>query len=483
MIDRRTLLLSGAGAAAALRLLPSESRSAATPAHLSELAPSPDGVFDLRAGRASLALRGPSAPRTDAWVYADTLFPVIRAKRGQPLRVRFRNDLPGEHSTIHWHGIRLANAMDGVPGITQKPVRRGETFIYEFTPPDAGTFFFHPHCNEAAQAGQGLMGILIVDGDAAEAYDGDIILAAKDWRLKGGGSFAAFTTVKGASRAGTFGALRSVNGAPRVVRQVPAAARLRVRLLNLDATRVMEIGQEGGEAFVIAIDGNAVSPFVLDTWRMGPAMRLDLALRTPAAGGTVTIRDYGAADIHTLAEFQSEGPKKRPGAFSPAPLLASAIPEPDLANAEGQAYVFGAASDAITSFIDALPPDDPLAEVILDALCTGSDTFWSINKVSWPKDGHERVPPPLARLTAGRTYRFTLNNATPHSHPIHLHGHAFKVLGSSTRPLPAHFADTVLIAPKERIDIAFVARHGDWMFHCHILEHLETGMMGYFRIA
>ena len=486
MISRRALIASAAGAAAAVRLLPGKSLSAGVPAQLVELAPAIDGGtlrFDVRAGLSSLPLLGPDAPRSDVWVYADRLFPVIRVPRGAALSVNFRNDLPGEHSTIHWHGIRLANAMDGVPGITQKPVRQGETFTYAFTPPDAGTFFFHPHCNEAAQAGQGLAGILIVDGDAPDRFDGDIILAAKDWRLNPDGGFSAFTTVKGASRAGTFGAVRSVNGVPRVVRPVPAVADLRVRLLNLDSTRIMEIGLEGAEAFVIAIDGNAVAPFALDTWRMGPAMRLDIALRTPAAGGTVQIHDYGAAGIHTLAVLESEGAPKRSGDFMPAALLASAIPEPDTAGAEGQAYVFGAASDSIASFIETLPPDDPLAAVILDALCTGSDTFWSINKLSWPKDGHDRVPPPLARLVAGRTYRFTLQNATPHSHPIHLHGHAFKVLGSTRRPLPAHFADTVLIAPKERIDIAFVARQGDWMFHCHILEHLETGMMGYLRIT
>ena len=142
-----------------------------------------------------------------------------------------------------------------------------------------------------------------------------------------------------------------------------------------------------------------------------------------------------------------------------------------------------AASDSIASFAGELDPSDPLSEIILDSLCTGSDTFWAINNVSWPKDGHEHLPPPLATLEAGKTYRFTLQNGTPHSHPIHLHGHSFKVLSSSKRPLPIHFADTVLLAPKERIDIAFVAREGHWMFHCHILEHLETGMMGYFSVA
>jgi FtsP/CotA-like multicopper oxidase with cupredoxin domain len=409
--------------------------------------------------------------------------PVIRTQQGKPVRVRFRNDLPSEHSTVHWHGVRVPNAMDGVPNITQAPVKRGEAFVYEFTPPDAGTFFFHPHCNEAAQVGQGLAGLLIVEGDGDGYFDGEVTLAVKDWRLNPDGTFAPFTTIKGASRAGTLGSVRSVNGAAHVVEMVPAAADIRLRILNLDPSRIMEIGQEGGEAFIIAIDGNAVEPFRLDTWRMGPAMRVDLALRTPSSGNFVRILDYAPADIYALATFESERADRRSAAFTPRALRPSPIPEPDLGAAESQSFVFGAASDSIASFIDALPSGDPLADVILDSLCTGSDTFWAINKVSWPKDGHERVPPPLARLDAGKSYRLTLQNATPHSHPIHLHGHSFTVLSSSKRQLPVHRADTVLLAPKERLTIAFVAREGDWMMHCHILEHLETGMMGYLRVA
>jgi FtsP/CotA-like multicopper oxidase with cupredoxin domain len=491
MITRRTLVASlgaaVAGTAAMALLAWTKARGADWPGELTEIGPTiEDGVATYRidAAESRFPLLGPDRPSSPLWLYSGRLLPVIRARRGAPMRVRFGNELPSEHSTVHWHGIRVPNGMDGVPNITQKPVMRGESFVYEFTPPDAGTFFFHPHCNEAAQVGQGLAGILIVEGDAeSDAFDEDVVLAARDWRLKPDGSFDPFVTVRGASRAGTFGAVRTVNGGPSVSRTVAASADLRIRLLNLDPSRVIEVGQEGGEAFVIAIDGNAVTPFPLDTWRLGPAMRLDLALRTPQAGRAVRIMDYAPADIFTLATFNAEGASRRSGAFLPSRLNASPIPEPNLAAAESQVYVFGPASDSIASFVEGLDPDDPFAATLLDSLCTGSDTFWSINKVSWPKDGHERVPPPLARLEAGRTYRFTLQNATPHSHPIHLHGHSFKVLGSSKRRSPEHFADTVLLAPKERLDIAFVAREGNWMLHCHILEHLETGMMGYLRVT
>ena len=80
------------------------------------------------------------------------------------MAVTLRNELP-QHTSVHWHGLRLPNAMDGVQYVTQPPVEPGERFRYDFTLADTGTFFFHPHCNESGQVGHGLAGVLIVEGD------------------------------------------------------------------------------------------------------------------------------------------------------------------------------------------------------------------------------------------------------------------------------------------------------------------------------
>ena len=436
----------------------------------------------LTAAPRKLRLLGDDGPLSELWTYGDQPLPVHRIRRGDRLRATLVNTL-AEHTSIHWHGVRVPNAMDGVQYVTQKPVEPGERFTYDFTPPDTGTFFFHPHCNESGQVGHGLAGVLIVEGDESEAYDGEFVLIAKDWRLNPDGSFLPFETDAGAAKAGTFGTVRTVNGRQQFTVKAPASADIRLRLLNLDSTRAMEIGVEGGPSAIIAIDGNPLPPLPLDTWRIGAAGRIDLVVRTPKAGETLKLVDYNVATPFTLASFTSEGPPLRDAPFGPAPLYASAIPAPDLGAAEHQSYVFGAASDSIAQFIDTLDQNDPMTKIILDKLCTGNRTFWAINKLSWPNDGHRNLPPPLARLKAGKSYRFTLQNVTPHPHPIHLHGHTFTVLGSSKRDLPVHQADTVLLLPKERIDIAFVATPGKWMFHCHILEHLGTGMMGYFAVA
>jgi len=414
----------------------------------------------------------------DMWTYGEAWPFVVRARAGDRLKATVNNRL-GQHTAIHWHGIRIVNGMDGVSYLTQLPIQPGASFTYDFLLPDAGTFFFHDHCDTVTSFGHGLIGVLIVEGDETKPYDADIVLAAKDWRIGPDGAFLPFTSNEGASKGGTFGTVRTTNGALSPEIEVPASADVRVRVLNVDPSRVMEIGVEGGEAAVIAVDGHAVPPFPLEGWRMGPAMRVDLAVRTAADGGTVSVLDAYSAETVALAQLKSTGAAKRKGAFDPAPLRRPIFPEPELANAEARSFVFSA-----TAVNEEIPL--PSGEVVrfADSLCLTDATFWAINKASWPMKDMKRLPPPLAVLERGKTYRLTLQNVTPVIHTIHVHGLVMKVLGSSKRARPEHWADTVLLTPKERLEVALVADNpGDWMFHCHILEHQETGMMGLIRIA
>jgi FtsP/CotA-like multicopper oxidase with cupredoxin domain len=126
---------------------------------------------------------GGSGPPTDVWCYGNRIpGPELRVRQGQPLRITVRNDLP-EETTVHWHGIRLPNAMDGVPGLTQTPIKPGETFSYEFTPPDAGTFWYHPHANSLSQLGRGMAGAFVVEEPEPIAVDRELVWVLADWRL------------------------------------------------------------------------------------------------------------------------------------------------------------------------------------------------------------------------------------------------------------------------------------------------------------
>jgi FtsP/CotA-like multicopper oxidase with cupredoxin domain len=488
-LSRRNLMLGALAAALPVPVLDSVAQDVALPPRLPpEANPSPKThrlVFDAKERpRHILGLQGPEVP---LWTYLDDPSQIVRMALGDTLEVTLNNHLP-EHTSIHWHGVRVPNAMDGVQYLTQPPVKPGESFTYRFTPPDAGSFFFHPHCNESGQMGHGLIGLLIVEGDEIVASHAEVVLAVKDWRLDEAGQFLPFTTDMGAGRAGTFGTRRAVNAKHEETAIVPCYSDIRVRLYNVDSTRVMQVGIDRGEAAVIAIDGNPCSPFFLDkrgqdTWSLGPGQRIDLRVRSGGPRSAIRLIDYFGSEPWTIATLQGGQDNLESPDFNMTPLAITERPQPDLAHAERLSFSFSAASEAISAALEKFDPGDPLAQVMLDNLCVANKTFWAINKLPWPNDGHKNLPPPLYTLQAGKTYIGELSNTTPHNHPIHLHGMPFRVLSSSKRALPVHDADTVLLAPKERIEIAFVAVPGLWMLHCHILEHLEYGMMGYLKVV
>ena len=431
----------------------------------------------LEARERSLSLLpGTTSP---IWAYRDEWPLVLRTKRDEPFRAQLSNELT-EHTAIHWHGIRLQNAMDGVPYMTQPPVEPNESFTYEFAPPDAGTFFFHPHCDTVVQLGHGLAGVLIVEDEEERGlFSADLVCAIKDWRLKNDGSFDTFTTDKGAARAGTFGTVKTVNGQPVAKLEALANGWVRLRVLNLDVTRIVVLALDGAEAFLIATDGNPLQPPVpLKAWTLGPAMRADLAFRMPAQGSVRLLNVWGSKPelLADISIIESE----LPGIGLMPTLAASRVTEPDLPNAERLTFELTAGHDSPE--LEAWLKEN--SGLGLDSLCLPQRTFWAINGKSWSGQSHQLKPPPLAELKLGKSYVFELFNGTPHQHPIHLHGHTFRVLKSSKGEITQHLADTVLVAPKERVEIGFTADNpGEWMMHCHIIEHQETGMMGYVRVA
>jgi FtsP/CotA-like multicopper oxidase with cupredoxin domain len=416
------------------------------------------------------------------WTFQEgALFPIVRMKLGQRFEARFKNSLPraGEYASIHWHGLRIPNAQDGVPYMTQAPIDPGGEGTYAFTPPDTGTFFFHTHCNTAEHIGRGLVGVFIVAGDEVEPADAEFVLLMKDWRVAPDGTFLPFSTDDGAARAGTPGTIRSVNGETKPVFKVPSSANIRIRFYNVDPVRISEIGFEDAKAAIIAVDGNGLKPIALESWRMGPAMRVDLLLRTAPEGGTVRLMDFFSKDPVVLAEFKSEGPAKRRGKFAATPLKVMPFKKVNVREAEHIPIEFSATATGAAAAA--------LAEtsgIEIGSLCLTKRTFWAINKQAWPGMDHKNLGPPLAILKSGQSYIFELKNTTPHAHPIHIHGHTFEVLSSSLHKMPPHRADTVLLRPNERIDVGLVAGEpGKWMFHCHILEHQEAGMMGYIAVT
>src|SRR6266478_7879053 len=251
--------------------------------------------YRLTAKPAVVNLTGDSYPNTAVWSYDGSVpGPELRVRQGDPVRIVVSNGL-GEDTTVHWHGIRLPNAMDGVPGLTQKPIRPGESFIYEFTPPDAGTFWYHPHADSLQQLGRGLAGALIVEEREPIAVARDLLWFIEDWRLDDEGRIApGFGNRMEAGMSGRIGNTVTVNGRVPEHVSVKAGERLRLRIVNAMLARILGLRFAEHRPVVVAYDGQPCDPHPLDGDRLvlGPAMRADLILDMAGAPG----RSYAVID-------------------------------------------------------------------------------------------------------------------------------------------------------------------------------------------
>src|SRR3546814_487922 len=212
--------------------------------------------------------RPPRSTRTD------TLFPYTTLFRSV-------ENLLEEETTVHWHGVRVPNAMDGGPHLTQKPIAPGETFLYEFDGPDAGTYWYHPHQRGFGQVGRGLYGALIIEEREPVAVDRDIIWMLGDWRLGDDAQIVDdFGNRMEMSMAGRIGNTVTINGQLPTPLQVRSGERVRLRLFNAANARIFALVFRDHRPFIIAMDGQPVEPHEPPNGRvlLGPAMRLDLML-------------------------------------------------------------------------------------------------------------------------------------------------------------------------------------------------------------
>lgn len=401
---------------------------------------------------------------TPAWGYGGQAPGLeLRCRQGERLRVRFINKLE-QQSTIHWHGIRLPLEMDGVPYVSQAPVLPGEYFDYDFICHDAGSFWYHPHTTSAEQLGRGLVGPLIVEEREPTGFRHERTLSLKTWHIDEQGAFTPFMVPRQAAREGTRGRLTTINGTPNPTLELPAGQVVRLRLINLDNTVTYRLNLPGGEARIYALDGNPVQPRPLGkAYWLGPGMRIDLALRVPAAGETLSLRN-GPLRLATLEGVAST---EAAGDWPPA-LPANPIAEPDLARAETLRFNFEWAA-ALAS-----PADE----------AAGRYKYWQINGQAWDINDKTCADRPIATLKKDGHYIFVLRNMAQYQHPIHLHGMTFKVLGSDRRKIVPYFTDTYLLGKNETARIAFVADNpGVWMFHCHVIDHMETGLMAAIEVV
>lgn len=435
------------------------------------------GTPIISAGEGLARLTPDSYPETRVWSYDDTVpGPVIRAMQGERLSRRFVNNLP-QPSTIHWHGVRIANAMDGVPGITQKAVAPGASFDYDFMLPDAGTYWYHPHNRTWEQLARGLYGPLIVEEKEPPEVDRDEILVLDDWRLAEDAQIheASFGAMHDWAHAGRIGNWITVNGRGESRIPVKRNERLRLRLINASNARIFYLSLKGLQAWTVALDGQPLDrPVPAERLSLGPAQRVDLIANVTVGDGEEALllsheRTRDGEDRYAVTGFPVAGVARASSLPVPAPLPPNPVP---------------ALGDLDTARSEILHMEGGAMGQMRGAMMGGG--FMSMRDLAgsgkvWAFNGRADMPEtPWLTLTRGETVRLTLRNDTSWPHAMHLHGHHFRQIGETgIGPL----RDTLLMGQGETAEIAFVADNpGDWLLHCHMVEHSAGGMMTWLRV-
>lgn len=463
-VNRRQFI-AGAGAAlsASTALVPATVARAA-----SHGGDAPVGWSTLRAAVAKAQLAPGDYAATEVWAYNESSpGPVLRFNRGEMLRQRLVNDLP-EETSVHWHGIRLPNAMDGVPDLTQKAVATGETFDYEFAVPDAGTYWYHTHNRSWEQMARGLYGPLIIDEDTPPDVDRDLILTVDDWRLDQTTAeiAGAFGNLMDFAHGGRMGNLITVNSQFEHRQPVKGGERLRLRLINTATARIFSLGLQGLEGWVVAVDGqplDAPTP-PEEVFRLAPAQRIDLIVDVTAEPGqeayVVGIERSGGFALATFDVATGTAAARRP---APAALPSNDLPAPDRANArEAPLLLEGGAMRGI-------------GKAMFEGRSLSGQELSEQGQV-WAMNGVAGMPQaPLAGVARGETLRIPFQNDTMFPHAMHLHGHHFREeLADGTL---GPWRDTILVDPDQKTSIVFVADNpGRWLLHCHMLGHQASGM-------
>jgi FtsP/CotA-like multicopper oxidase with cupredoxin domain len=421
----------------------------------------------------------PAGQPTAIWGY-DALVPgpVLRVAQGERLLVEAVNHLP-EATTVHWHGLRLPNAMDGVPGLTQEPIQPGGTFRYDFVPPDAGTFWYHPHLNTSAQMGRGLFGALIVEEAQPPPVDRELLWVLADWRLGGDDQVVPdFAEPFDQAHDGRIGPVVTLNEAVPGAVPLTAGERLRLRLVNAAQARIFALDFAGHAPVVVARDGQPCVPHAPDgglVW-LGPGMRADLildAVGKPGERFEVLDRRNPKTAVPLVALAYEQGPALRESPLdAPLALPPNPLGLPHLATAE----------DLVLSFAGGMS----MAAHGQTASDQTAGAPWTVNGQAMAHaPGSMQHGDPLYRLALGRSYRLELVNDSDWWHPIHLHGMHMRLLGADGQPDPRGlWLDSVLLAPRERARVAVLADNpGLWMLHCHVIQHQEAGMAAVLEVA
>lgn len=431
--------------------------------------------------------------RVEAWTYGDKLpGSEIRVREGERLRISVRNGLPIDTS-VHWHGIpqRGSNNMDGVPGVTQQPIRPGESFVYDFIAEPAGSFIYHSH--SGLQLERGLYAPLIIEAKQEMLeYDREYTLMLDDWLI--GLPEEVFTKLKrGIAMHPMQSSGRDHKGMPiedtsggsqgRAVAQsmdmeagpdvnyatflingrspeepaefkVKRGERVRLRLMNPSGSTMFRFAIGGHKLLVTHADSLPVQPVEVDTLEISMGERYDLLITATNDG------------VWPIVAISTDDPLRGARAILRYENNTATAPPSDARPKELNGRLLDYEQ------LQALDDEEPSApDRKIDMLLSGQmmPYEWKINGKLF-----EEAEP--IEIRAGERVRVTMINNSLMRHPMHLHGHSFRLVKKGSKQ-SGPIKDTVFVEPKRILDFEFFGDNpGDWLFHCHHAYHMEAGM-------
>ena len=388
----------------------------------------PDVRLTLTAEKSRIRLA--SGKEIDAWTFnGRSPGPEIRAARGQLVEVTLVNKDIDDGVTIHWHGLDVPNAEDGVAGVTQDSVRPGERYVYRFRPEQVGTFWYHTHQDASKGVEKGLFGALVIMRETPPQKEEDLVVPVH-----------AF---EGHIALGTNDGVRGFAAQPGVP--------VRLRLINTDSTprrfRITGVTPE-----VVAIDGADIEPSSLppgEAIEIGGGGRYDLWFQASIQVASFEVVGSDAALVISPNGQGEPGSAPSETVFDPAARMWAAP------SSLGSTFdrTFKLTITKKPGFLDGKP-----------------GRHWALNGKIYP-----RVP--MFEVAKGDLVRIDLVNHTSGIHPMHLHGHHVVVLSRDGKPVNPWSTDTLEMLPHERYSVAFRAHNpGLWMLHCHNLDHAANGL-------
>ena len=411
---------------------------------------------------------------SDLWLYNhENPGPLLKANKGDILKVNFTNNLD-EPTSIHWHGIKNINKMDGVPYLTQDPVQPGETFSYEFPVNQSGTYWYHAHFESWKQVAKGLYGPLVVNDKTDNLIEDDIVILADDWRLNKKYQIdeKSFGSLMDWSHAGRVGNWLTMNGKKSPQYSIRANSLARLRFINASNARILKFGSSLKNNNIIAIDGVTVKPMLVKNFTLAPGQRIDLLINTV---DLLKVDFFEISHTKQLKAFTLNVTKANNKTKDIANInFKSNLILPKLDNAKTISIRMqgGAMGNLSKANLDGVEKD-------FRTLATEDKKLWAFNK---DIGSYEYL---LATVKLNQVVILDVWNDTRWPHSMHLHGNHFFVKSKEFKDNSDYISrDTYLMQAGEKAKLIFLADNpGKWLFHCHMLEHAASGMISYIDVA